>query len=46
MHEQNEQMKQKLIKTQARSVLITVLTRRLESSDDLLAKIAASDQPA
>ena len=30
-------------KAEARSGLITVLTRRLESSDDLLAKIAAAE---
>jgi hypothetical protein len=44
MDEENKQRARKIIeKAQARSGLITVLTRRLENSDDLLAKIAAAE---
>lgn len=44
MHEENKQSAQAVIeKAQARSGLITVLTRRLERSDDLLARIAAAE---
>lgn len=44
MDEENKQRAREIIeKAQARSGLITVLTRHLESSDDLLAKIAAAE---
>jgi hypothetical protein len=44
MDEENKQRAREIIeKAQARSGLITVLTRRLESSDDLIAKIAAAE---
>ncbi len=44
MDERTEQEARGIIeKAQARMGLITVLTRHLESSDDLLAKIAAAE---
>ena len=44
MDERNEQAARAIIeKAEARAGLITVLTRHLESRDDLLAKIAAAE---
>jgi len=44
MDERNEQAARAIIeKAQAQAGLITVLTRHLESRDDLLAKIAAAE---